>query len=175
MIPRRSGRERVVFLLDVDNTLLDNDRVVDDFRAVLTREFGPERATRYWTIFEEHRRELGYADYLGALQRFRLEDPHDPHLLAISSMLVNYPFQARLFPGAIDVIRHLAQWGSTVILSDGDVVFQPLKIERSGLGAAVEGACSFTCTRSASSPTSKRGTRLTRTFWWTTRSAFSPM
>jgi FMN phosphatase YigB (HAD superfamily) len=139
MITRQSARERVVFLLDVDNTLLDNDRIVADMRAALVREVGVEKEARYWTIFEECRRELGYADYLGTLQRFRLEDPHDPNLLAISSMLVNYPFRDRLFPGALDVIRHLAQWGTTVILTDGDVVFQPLKIERSGLGEAVEG------------------------------------
>ena len=137
MSPGESRRERVVFLLDVDNTLLDNDRVIADVRAALTREFGAEREQRYWSIFEEHRRELGYADYLGALQRFRLEDPHDPNLLAISSMLVNYPFGERVYPGAFDVIQHLAQWGPTVILTDGDVVFQPLKIERSGLGEAV--------------------------------------
>jgi FMN phosphatase YigB (HAD superfamily) len=139
MIARQSARERVVFLVDVDNTLLDNDRIVSDMRAALTREFGVEKELRYWTIFEECRRDLGYADYLGTLQRLRLEDPHDPNLLVISSMLVNYPFQERLFPGALDVLRHLAQWGTTAILTDGDVVFQPLKIERSGLGAAVDG------------------------------------
>jgi FMN phosphatase YigB (HAD superfamily) len=139
MIARQSARERVVFLVDVDNTLLDNDHIVADMRAALTREVGVAKELRYWSIFEECRRELGYADYLGTLQRFRLEDPHDPSLLAISSMLVNYPFQDRLFPGALEVLRHLAQWGTTVILTDGDVVFQPLKIERSGLGAAVDG------------------------------------
>jgi FMN phosphatase YigB (HAD superfamily) len=136
---RESVRDRVVFLLDVDNTLLDNDRIIEDLKVALTRDFGVERQRAYWEIFEEHRRELGYADYLGTLQRFRLEDPHDPSLLAISSMLVNYPFQDRLFPGAHEVIRHLAQWGTTVILTDGDVVFQPLKVERSGLSSAVEG------------------------------------
>jgi FMN phosphatase YigB (HAD superfamily) len=139
MISRQTARERVVFLLDVDNTLLDNDRIIADLRAALTREFGVGKELRYWSIFEEHRRELGYADYLGTLQRFRMEDPHDPNLLAISSMLVNYPFRERLFPGALDVIQHLAQWGTTVILTDGDVVFQPLKIERSGLAEAVGG------------------------------------
>jgi FMN phosphatase YigB (HAD superfamily) len=139
MISRQSSRERVVFLLDVDNTLLDNDRIIADLRVALTREFGVEKELRFWTIFEDHRRELGYADYLGTLQRFRLEDPHDPNLLAISSMLVNYPFQERLYPGALDVIRHLGQWGTTVILTDGDVVFQPLKLERSGLADAVGG------------------------------------
>ena len=139
MISRQTARERVVFLLDVDNTLLDNDRIISDLRVALTRELGVEKELRFWSIFEEHRRELGYADYLGALQRFRMEDPHETNLLEISSMLVNYPFRERLFPGALDVIRHLGQWGSTVILTDGDVVFQPLKIERSGLAAAVDG------------------------------------
>jgi FMN phosphatase YigB (HAD superfamily) len=139
MISRQADRERVVFLLDVDNTLLDNDRIIADLRDGLTREVGVEKELRYWSIFEEHRREVGYADYLGTLQRFRLEDPHDPNLLAISSMLVNYPFGDRLFPGALEVVAYLAQWGTTVILTDGDVVFQPLKIERSGLSSAVEG------------------------------------
>ena len=132
-------RDRFVFLIDVDNTLLDNDRVIADLRAALQRDVGAVREARYWEIFEEHRRELGYADYLGTLQRFRLEDPHDPSLLAISSFLVNYPFRDRLYPGALDVLAHLSQWGKTVILTDGDVVFQPLKIEKSGLFSAVDG------------------------------------
>ena len=128
----------VVFLLDVDNTLLDNDRVTADLERYLIKEVGPERETRYWTIFEELRRELGYADYLGALQRYRVENPREPHLLAISRYLINYPFADRLFPGALDVIAHLSQWGPTVILSDGDVVFQPRKVDRSGIWDAVQ-------------------------------------
>jgi FMN phosphatase YigB (HAD superfamily) len=134
-----AARGDVVFLLDVDNTLLDNDRVAADLRGYLTREVGAERQERYWAIFEELRAELGYADYLGALQRYRVEQPRDPHLLAVSSFLVNYPFANRLFPESLDVIDHLAAFGQTVILSDGDVVFQPRKIERSGLFDAVEG------------------------------------
>jgi FMN phosphatase YigB (HAD superfamily) len=129
----------VVFLLDVDNTVLDNDRVAADLKRYLTREVGAERQERYWAIFEALRAELGYADYLGALQRYRLEHPRDPHLLAVSSFLVNYPFANRLYPGSLDVIEQLATWGPTVILSDGDVVFQPRKIECSGLFDAVEG------------------------------------
>jgi FMN phosphatase YigB (HAD superfamily) len=136
---RQTATRRIVFLLDVDNTLLDNDHIIADLRAALKREVGVEREARYWSIFEACRSELGYADYLGALQRFRLEDPHDPNLLTISSMLVNYPFRERLYEGALDVIRHFDRWGATVILTDGDVVFQPLKIERSGLAAAVGG------------------------------------
>jgi hypothetical protein len=128
-----------VFLLDVDNTLLDNDAVADDLRRHLTRAFGAERQERYWTLFEQLRSELGYADYLGALQRYRVENPRDPHLLEVSSFLVDYPFADRLFPGALKVIEHLNGWGPTVILSDGDVVFQPRKVERSGLFAAVDG------------------------------------
>jgi FMN phosphatase YigB (HAD superfamily) len=130
---------RVVFLLDVDNTLLDNDRVAADLRRYLTREVGPERQERYWAIFEALRVELGYADYLGALQRYRLEHPRDPHVLAVSSFLIDYPFANRLYPGSLDVVEHLGTVGPTVILSDGDVVFQPRKVERSGLFAAVEG------------------------------------
>jgi FMN phosphatase YigB (HAD superfamily) len=132
-------RHRVVFLLDVDNTLIDNDRVSGDLKRHLTREVGAERQERYWAIFEALRAELGYADYLGALQRYRVEYPRDPHLLAVSSFLVNYPFANRLYPEALDVLEQLASWGPTVILTDGDVVFQPRKIERSGLFDAVEG------------------------------------
>jgi hypothetical protein len=131
--------EEVVFLLDCDNTLLDNDRVQDDLRDHLTAEFGAENCARYWEIFEELRRELGYADYLGALQRYRLGAMSEPKLLRISAYLVDYPFADRLYPRALAALAHLARWGRTVILSDGDVVFQPRKIERSGLWAAVEG------------------------------------
>ena len=133
------ARSPIVFLLDVDNTLLDNDRVAGDLKRYLTREVGAERQERYWAIFEALRTELGYADYLGALQRYRVEHPRDPHLLAVSSFLVNYPFANRLYPESLDVLEHLAAWGPTVILSDGDVVFQPRKIERSGLFDAFEG------------------------------------
>jgi len=130
---------RVVFLLDVDNTLLDNDRVAADLKRYLTREVGAECQERYWAIFEAQRAQLGYADYLGALQRYRIENPRDPHLLAVSSFLINYHFANRLFPAALDVIEHLNRFGPTVILTDGDVVFQPHKVERSGLFDAVEG------------------------------------
>ncbi|HEV8611898.1 MAG TPA: HAD family hydrolase [Gemmatimonadales bacterium] len=130
---------RVVFLLDVDNTLLDNDRIIDELRQCLTRELGAERQRSYWDIFEDSRARLGYADYLGTLQRYRLEDPGDPHLVAISAFLLNYPFAQRLYPGALEVIKHLDGWGTTIILTDGDVVFQPLKISRSGLSDAVNG------------------------------------
>jgi hypothetical protein len=129
----------VVFLLDVDNTLLDNDRIIDDLKRHLTQAFGAERQERYWAIFENLRRELGYADYLGALQSYRAENPRDPHFLEISSYLLDYPFANRLFPGSLDVLERLRTWGPTVILSDGDVVFQPRKIERSGLFEAVAG------------------------------------
>jgi len=123
----------------VDNTLLDNDAVSSDLKQFLTREVGVERQERYWKIFEELRSQLGYADYLGALQRYRLEYPRDPHLLALSAFLIDYPFPDRLFPDALEVIRHLVRRGPTVILTDGDVVFQPHKIRRSGLFAAVQG------------------------------------
>jgi FMN phosphatase YigB (HAD superfamily) len=129
----------VGFLLDVDNTLLDNDRIGDDLKRHLTQAFGAERQERYWAIFERLRVELGYADYLGALQRYRAENPRDPHFLQLSFYLLDYPFANRLFPGSLDVIERLRTWGPTVILCDGDVVFQPRKIERSGLFEAVEG------------------------------------
>jgi FMN phosphatase YigB (HAD superfamily) len=136
---RGPGRAPVAFLVDVDNTLLDNDRVTADLRRYLEREVGAEGLARYWAIFEALRVELGYADYLGALQRYRLECPRDPHLLCVSSFLLDYPFADRLYPGALDVLERFRGWGPTVILSDGDVVFQPRKVERSGLGAAVDG------------------------------------
>ena len=129
----------IVIFLDCDNTLLDNDLVQDDLRDHLAREFGAENRDRYWAILEALRTELGYVDYLGALQRYRLEAVSDPRLLRMSSFLVDYPFASRLYPGALDTIRHLRTWGLPVILSDGDVVFQPRKIQRSGLWAAVEG------------------------------------
>ena len=129
----------VVFLIDVDNTLLDNDRILADLRAHLEAEFGADRRDRYWQIFEELRTELGYADYLGALQRYRLDNLNEPKLLQMSCYLVDYPFAQRLYPGSLDVLKHLSRWGPTVILSDGDVVFQPRKVQRSGLWDAVQG------------------------------------
>ena len=131
--------QATVFLLDVDNTLLDNDRVTADLNRYLAREVGTERQARYFAIFEQLRTELGYADYLGALQRYRIEYPRDPHLLAVSSFLIEYPFANRLYPGSLDVLDHLAALGRTVILTDGDVVFQPRKVQRAGLFDAVEG------------------------------------
>jgi len=134
-----SGRSPVVFLVDVDNTLLDNDRVAADLRRHLEREVGHERQERYWAIFEELRVELGYADYLGALQRYRVEHPRDPHLVTVSAFLIDYPFANRLYPNALDVLERFRAWGPTVILSDGDAVFQPRKVERAGLSEAVDG------------------------------------
>jgi FMN phosphatase YigB (HAD superfamily) len=129
----------IVFLVDVDNTLLDNDRIQNDIKRHLDREFGVACRERYWTILEQLFAELGYRDYLGALQRYRVEHPKDIHLLSMSSFLVDYPFANRLYPGSLDVLEKFRSWGQTVILSDGDVVFQPRKVERSGIFEAVEG------------------------------------
>ena len=138
-----SAPHDVVFLFDVDNTLLDNDRVIDDLRNHLEQAFGSASADLYWTIFEQLRSELGYADYLGALQRYRLRElsdaMNDPRLLQMSTFLIDYPFADRLYAGALRAIEHLQRFGPAVILSDGDVVFQPRKIQRSGLWQAVEG------------------------------------
>jgi FMN phosphatase YigB (HAD superfamily) len=135
-----SGKlDELVFLIDVDNTLLDNDRITDDLRRYLEHEVGVERARAYFRIFEELRDQLGYADYLGALQQYRIDFPRDPHVLFLSHYLVDYAFANRLYPESLDVIDLLKTWGSVVILSDGDVVFQPRKVERSGLWDAVEG------------------------------------
>lgn len=132
MSPRKT-----VFLFDVDNTLLDNDAVIAELSAHLEREIGTERERAYWAIFEALRSELGYADYLGALQRYRTAYPHDPGTLAASRFLMNYPFASRLYPGALDAVEHVRRWGTPVLLTDGDVVFQPRKIDRSGLGTAL--------------------------------------
>jgi FMN phosphatase YigB (HAD superfamily) len=131
--------ESIVFLVDVDNTLLDNDHIQNDIKRHLEREFGAACRDRYWTILEQLFSELGYRDYLGALQRYRVEHPQDIHLLSMSSFLVDYPFANRLYPGSLDVLERFRSWGPTVILSDGDVVFQPRKVERSGIFEAVEG------------------------------------
>jgi hypothetical protein len=129
----------LVVLIDVDNTLLDNDRVTADLRRYLIKEVGAGRADQYFELFEQLRKDLGYADYLGALQLYRGRHPRDHHLLAVSSFLVNYPFANRLYCQSLDALEHLRTLGPTVILSDGDVVFQPRKVERSGLFEAVEG------------------------------------
>lgn len=128
----------LVTLFDVDNTLLDNDRVVADLMRHMDQELGHERQQQYWEIFEALRRDLGYADYLGALQRYRSQYPRDTRVLTVSRFLVNYPFANRLFPESLDVVERARQWGPAVVLSDGDVVFQPRKIERSGLLETVE-------------------------------------
>jgi len=135
--PRRPVE--AAFLFDIDNTLLDNDRVTADLKGYLEREVGARYARRYWSIFEGLREQVGYADYLGALQRCRLEYPHALQLLKVSSFLINYPFANRLFPLSLDAIEHVQPWGPSIILSDGDVVFQPRKAERSGLHDAVGG------------------------------------
>src|SRR5260370_11551179 len=134
-----SGVAEIVFLFDVDNTLFDNDRLQADLRRHLQRACGEGANARYWAIFEQLRDELGYADYLGALERLRLEDAHNPALFRIAEWLLDYPFADRLYPHALDVVGHVRRWGPAVVLSDGDAVFQPRKIARSGLWDAFEG------------------------------------
>ncbi len=129
----------LVFLIDVDNTLLDNDRLIRDLMGHIESEYGAASRERYSEILEQVRSRLGYVDYLGALQQYREEHLDDPRLLQMSSFLVDYPFASRLYPGALDVLEHLDAWGTTVILSDGDVVFQPRKVQRSGIWSAVDG------------------------------------
>lgn len=128
----------VVFLVDCDNTLLDNDSVQESIKAYLLDTFGQQACERYWQIYHALFDELGYADYLGAVQRFRIERLDDPRVSGLADFLLNFPYPERLYPGALDAVRHLSQWGPVVVLSDGDGVFQPRKIERSGIGAAVE-------------------------------------
>ena len=134
-----TSEQQVVFLFDVDDTLLDNDTAQVDYLDHITKNFGAQAAQRYWAIFQELFHELGYADYLGALQRYRLENLHDPRLFMMSCFLLDYRFEERLYPRALEVLKHLQRFGLTVILSDGDVVFQPRKVQRSGIRDAVEG------------------------------------
>ncbi len=131
--------DETVFLFDVDNTLLDNDRVTADLRTFLAREIGEARCVRYFEIFEQLRSSLGYADYLGALQQYRAEYLYDSHVLAVSTFLIDYPFGSRLFPDSLAVLADFRNRGTSVILSDGDVVFQPRKIHRAGIFDAVAG------------------------------------
>jgi FMN phosphatase YigB (HAD superfamily) len=138
-VNREDTRPSTVFFFDVDNTLLDNDRVSQDLKTHLIGRVGAASARRYWEIFEQLRTELGYADYLGALQRYRVERPRDPKLLAVSRFMINYPFANRLFPESLDAVEYARGLGQAVILSDGDVVFQPRKVDRSGLYEIFEG------------------------------------
>jgi FMN phosphatase YigB (HAD superfamily) len=134
-----AAQPETVFLFDVDNTLLDNDRIEADISARLEQEFGKAGCDRFWANFEVLRGQFGFADYLGAVQRFRLEALQDPRTLTLSSFFLDYPFAERLFPRAAETLAHVRQFGRTVILSDGDAVFQPHKIRRAGLWDAVEG------------------------------------
>jgi hypothetical protein len=130
---------KVIFLFDIDNTLIDNDRVTADVDAYISYEHGVKARDRYWAIFEALRSELGYADYLGALERYRIEELHDPRILRMSNWLVDYPFADRLYPGALEAVKKARTWAPSVILSDGDAVFQPRKVQRSGLWQAFDG------------------------------------
>jgi FMN phosphatase YigB (HAD superfamily) len=138
-VKRADANLSTVFLFDVDDTLLNNDRVAEDLKQYLANKVSRAGAERYWQIFDQLRTELGYADYLGALQRYRLERPRDPKLLAVSHFMINYPFANRLFPESLDAVEYAKRLGRAVILSDGDAVFQPLKVERSGLFEIFEG------------------------------------
>jgi haloacid dehalogenase-like hydrolase len=129
----------IVFLFDIDNTLVDNDHVQADLKHHLATTYGPEARDRYWEILEQLRTELGYVDYLGALERYRLEALHRPEILRMSNWMIDYPFADRVYPGALDAVRHVRQWGLPVVLSDGDAVFQPRKVERSGIWKEFEG------------------------------------
>ncbi len=129
----------VVFLMDVDNTLLDNDRIIADVLRFLGREAGAERQARYAAILEENHEEIGFTDFLAALEQLHLEHPRDPSLYVLASYLADYPYATRLYPGSFDVLERFRRWGPVVIFSDGDVAFQPRKIDRAGLREAVDG------------------------------------
>jgi haloacid dehalogenase-like hydrolase len=129
----------LVFLVDVDDTLLENDRIQNDLKLHIERQFGARCRDQFWAIQQELFNQLGYRDYLGALQRFRIEHPYEPHLVTAANFLIDYPFTDRLYPGALDVLERFREWGRTVILTDGDMVFQPRKVQRSGIFETVEG------------------------------------
>jgi FMN phosphatase YigB (HAD superfamily) len=131
--------DRVVFLVDVDNTLLDNDRIQEDLKEFLARTCGAACRDRYWQILMDLWDDLGYRDYLGALQKYRVENPHELELLSAAAYLIEYPFAERLYPSALETLGKLSTFASTAVLSDGDVVFQPRKVERSGIWQAVDG------------------------------------
>lgn len=133
-----TGVADLVILIDVDNTLVDNDRIQADMGEYMVSMYGAKVRDRYWAIFEKIRSELGYADYLGALERYRIEAMHDPRILRMANWLVDYPFADRLYPGALDAVRHAQKFGRAVILSDGDAVFQPRKVEKSGIWHTVD-------------------------------------
>jgi FMN phosphatase YigB (HAD superfamily) len=133
----------IVFLVDVDDTLLENGRIQADLKGHISREFGVQCLDQFWAVQEELFNQLGYRDYLGAMQRFRIEHPSEPHLVTAANFLVDYPFASRLYPGALDVLERFREWGRTVILTDGDMVFQPRKVQRSGVFEAVEGHVLF--------------------------------
>ncbi len=170
---RRQTRKAkpVVFLFDVDNTLLNNDRVTQDLGGHLAREVGRAGARRYWAIFEDLRRRLGYADYLGALQRYRVEYPHDLRLLTVSRFLIDYPFATRLYPDSLDVIERAKIWGTAGLLTDGDVVFQPRKVDRRVWARRWPAECCVTCIKSGNWRTWRADFRPGITWWWMTSCA----
>lgn len=129
----------LVFLIDVDNTLVDNDGIQQDLKDHLERTYGAAARDRYWKILEDLMVELGYRDYIGALQKFRVEHPSEMELLAMSSYLMDYPFAERVYPKALEVLKRLRSFAPTVILTDGDVVFQPRKVEHAGLAKITDG------------------------------------
>lgn len=129
----------VTFLVDVDNTLLDNDRFRTDVQTHFAAVFGVDVAAHYWAIQERRFVDLGYRDYLGAVQEWWEGEGREPRLLAAARFLLDYPFEDLLYEGALSVLADLGERGQTLVLTDGDAIFQPRKIERSGIGAAVGG------------------------------------
>ena len=128
----------VTFLVDVDNTLLDNDGIRADFEAHLLSAYGEAAREAYWTIQERRFAELGFRDYLGAVEEWWTDARRDPALLAFSEFILEYPYAERLYPDALDVVAWLRRAGPVVALTDGDAVFQARKVSRSGVAAAVD-------------------------------------
>ncbi|WP_158744178.1 HAD family hydrolase [Acidisphaera sp. L21] len=123
----------LVFLVDVDNTLLDNDQFQDALKAHIAKVSGPAARDRYWEIQEHLFHSLGYRDYLGAFQTYRLERPEDVDAIWLSLFVVDFPYATLLYPGALELIAALRKLGRVVALTDGDAVFQPRKLQGAGL------------------------------------------
>jgi FMN phosphatase YigB (HAD superfamily) len=129
----------LVFLLDVDNTLVDNDRVKKDIERAIASLVAVDRAARFWALYEEVRDEKGVVNFPETLRRFRRAFPNEPHAEDVDRSVLSIPFERYLYPRVFDVIARLWTLGDVTILSDGDRVYQPAKIALAGLLLATRG------------------------------------
>lgn len=129
----------VAFLFDVDNTLLDNDRVRAELAETIERIVGPERGEAFWESYEQVRRDRDYVDYPNTIARFGRAFPDEVGYPDVADAILGYPYRAAVFPGAHDVLRQAQRVGPVAILTDGDPVYQPAKVARAGLTEAIDG------------------------------------